>query len=143
MRRRTILEVAFRLQIDVRNSLGDRLHELDIDLVPMQLRTLRAIWNADDVTAQHIVSTLKRDKAQVTRLLNELVARKLVYRLPNPNDKRSKLLKLTDEGNQIFRQIEEIEKVVFEEMVEGISDEDLQIFFKVADQLTENMRKME
>lgn len=142
MRKRTVLEVAFRLQYDVRNVMGDRLHQLDIDLVPMQMRTLRIIWSADNVTSQYIVSALKRDKAQVTRLVNELVARNLVYREPNPEDKRSKILKLTDEGNQIFQQIEDIEKGVFDEMVKGINAEDLQTFFRVADQLTKNMRQM-
>ncbi|WP_420628887.1 MarR family winged helix-turn-helix transcriptional regulator [Candidatus Leptofilum sp.] len=142
MRQRTVLEVAFRLQYDVRDVFADRLHQLDIDLVPMQMRALRAIWSADAVTSQHIVGTLKRDKAQVTRLVNELVARNLVYREPNPEDKRSKLLKLTDEGGAIFRQIEDIEKVVFDEMVQGIDEADLETFFRVADQLSENMRQI-
>ncbi|MEM7115145.1 MAG: MarR family transcriptional regulator [Chloroflexota bacterium] len=143
MRKRTVLEVAFRLQYDVINVLSEQLHGIDVDLVPMQMRVLRAIWRGDNVTSQHVVAALKRDKAQVTRLVNELVARNLVYREPNPNDKRSKLLKLTDEGEHIFRQVEEVEKVVFAEMAKGIAEEDMQTFFRVADMLSENMQQME
>ncbi|RME98410.1 MAG: MarR family transcriptional regulator [Chloroflexi bacterium] len=127
---------------EVRNILASRTSQLDIDLVPMQMRALRTIWSSDNVTSHHIVTTLKRDKAQVARLVNELCARNLVYREPNPKDNRSKILKLTDEGNRIFQQLEDIEEVVFDEMVQGIDEEDLQTFFRVADQLSENMRQM-
>lgn len=142
MRKRTILEVAFRLQYDVRDTLSERLHQLDLDLVPLQMRALRTIWSADDVTSQHIAMRLKRDKAQITRLVNELCARNLVYREPNPKDNRSKILKLTDEGHQIFHQIENVEEGVFNKMIKGIDEEDLQTFFRVADKLSENMQQM-
>lgn len=105
MRKRTVLEVAFRLQYDVHTVMAERLHTLNLDIGQMQMRALRTIWSADDVTSQHIASTLKRDKAQVTRLLNELVTKGLAYREPNPEDKRSKLLRLTAEGNHIFRRL--------------------------------------
>ena len=143
MRQKTVLEVAFRLQIDVRTVVADRMHALDTNFSQMHMRALRAIWSADNVTSQHIVSILKRDKAQVTRLVNELVELNLVYREQNPNDKRSKLLKLTKEGANIFRQIEDIEKDVVKDMLKGIETEDLETFFNVADQISENIRLME
>lgn len=143
MRKRTILEAAFRLEIDVRTVMGDRMHSLNLGISQMQMRALRAIWSSHDVTSQYIASTLKRDKAQVTRLINELVEQGLVEREPNPEDMRSKLLRLTEAGNHIFRQIEEVQQEVYSEMVKGIDESDLQTFFKVSDQLSENIRQME
>ena len=143
MRKRTVLEAAFRLEIDVRTVMGDRMHALNLGISQMQMRALRAIWSAHNVTSQYIASTLKRDKAQVTRLVNELVEQGLVEREPNPEDMRSKLLRLTEAGNHIFRQIEEIQQEVYSEMVKGIDESDLQTFFKVSDQLSENIRQME
>ncbi len=143
MRQRTILEVAFRLQYDIRNLLATQLHDLNIGIGQMQMRALRAIWRIDNATSQDIVSTLKRDKAQVTRLVHELCEKGLVVRVPNPDDKRSKLLQLTDAGSHIFKQIEAIEKAAIAEMAKDIAPEDLQTFFDVADQLAENMRLME
>ena len=143
MRKRTVLETAFRLQYDVRTVMAARLHTLNVNIGQMQMRALRTIWSSDDVTSQHIVGTLKRDKAQVTRLVNELVAQNLVYREPNPEDKRSKLLRLTEEGNDIFRRIENIETAVLDKMVKDIDKEELETFFNVADQLSENMRQIE
>ena len=143
MRKRTVLEAAFRLEIDMRTATGERMHALNLGISQMQMRALRAIWSTDDMTSQYIASTLKRDKAQVTRLVNELVEQGLVEREPNPEDMRSKLLRLTEAGNHIFRQIEEVQREVYSEMVNGIDESDLQTFFKVSDQLSENIRQME
>jgi DNA-binding MarR family transcriptional regulator len=143
MRNRTIHEVAFRLTFDVQTCMSPSIAKLGIDLSAMQLRAMRAIWSKKHATAQFVVSTLKRDKAQVSRLIDELCTRKLVCRIANPEDDRSKLLQLTDAGIHIFQQIENIERRVGKKMIKDIEKSDLATFFRVADQLSENMRVME
>jgi DNA-binding MarR family transcriptional regulator len=108
----------------------------------MKMRALRVIWSSDEATAQDIVSTIKRDKAQVARLVEDLCEQNLVERRMNPNDKRSKLLRLTDCGRDIFNKVEQIEQSFANELIEGIPKEELEVFFGVADKLSENMKSM-
>ncbi|WDE06270.1 MarR family transcriptional regulator [Thalassomonas viridans] len=137
-----IHEVAFRLAFDVKNCLSDTIECVGSGLAPMHMRALRVVWKKQQATALDIAQTLKRDKAQITRLINTLLQDEFVSRIPNPNDKRSQLLMLTDKGKGIFARIEAAEALLATEMTRDITAEDLAIFFKVADQLSDNMMKM-
>lgn len=139
---RTIHEVAFRLSYDLRTQIAPKLGELEIKPAPLQLRAMRQIWSTGGATLQDIAATLKRDKSQVKRLIDELVAAQLIRREPNPDDKRSKILMLTDKGSDFFASIEAIEATFSAQLTAGISEEELATFFKVSDQLSDNLRKV-
>lgn len=91
----------------------DQLHELmhhyrsqmqglardDADgLGPMEARALGYFARHPDATASDLVQHARRDKAQVTRLVQLLVERGLLVALADPADRRSRRLRLTDAG---------------------------------------------
>ncbi|WP_020412815.1 MarR family winged helix-turn-helix transcriptional regulator [Microbulbifer variabilis] len=136
---RTVHEAAFRLSYDLSLQIAPELGRLSMKLAPQQLRAMRQIWTKEESTLAELSATLKRDKGQVTRLVDELCSLDMVKRVPNPNDGRSKLLKLTKKGYKFFETIEEIEAEFSQQLTKGISKEDLKVFFSVADQLSENL----
>lgn len=140
---RTVHEVAFRLSHDMSLQIAPRLGELGKTLAPQQLRTMRLIWSGENVTLVDVADTLKRDKAQVVRLIDKLVEAGMVTREPNPEDGRSKILKLTPEGYAFFEGIEALEADFSEKLVEGIARQDLETFFRVSDQLSKNLRDID
>jgi len=139
---RSIHEVAFRLSYDMGVQIRPRMVDSDVSLAPQQLRTMRRVWTTGQATLADICATLKRDKGQVTRIVDELCELDLLVRTPNPNDGRSKLVELTRRGTKVFETIERIEEEFSSELIEGISKEDLAAFFRVSDRLSENMRRM-
>ncbi len=142
MRKNTIHEAAFRLAFDVKTIIAAEVRKLDIKLTPMQMRALRVIWRKANATSQDIASVLKRDKGQITRLINGLCDQNFVERTLNPKDNRSKSLRLTKAGEQIFRKVENIEEKLLDEMTKGIAETDLDVFFNVANKLSENMKQI-
>jgi len=142
-RKRTVHEVAFRLNMDMTMQIAPRLGALDASLSQQQLRTMRLIWSHDQVTLVDIAQTLKRDKSQVVRLIDELSKADMVAREPNPKDGRSKILKLTPKGEAFFTKIEDIEAQFSDQLVDNIDPKDLDAFFKVADRLSENLKKID
>ena len=124
------------LQINSRLETGSKL-------ALQQLRTLRLIWSRDKTTLIDVAKTLKRDKAQVTRLVDELCKANMVTREPNPDDGRSKILKITRAGRQFFEKVEQIEEQFSKELTKGISTQELQTFFAVSDRLSDNLRDIE
>ena len=77
-RKRTVHEVAFRLSFDMQTLMAGKVGDFGVELTPLKMRILRVIWSADDVTAQDITLVLKRDKAQVARIVEDLVKQNLV-----------------------------------------------------------------
>ena len=139
---RTVHEAAFRLSFDLSIQIAPRLNSLDIQLTKQQLRAMRQIWAKEKATLTELTKTLKRDKGQIARLIDELAGMKMVERIPNPEDGRSKLLQLTPKGYQFFESIEKIEAEFSDRLTKGIDKEHLEIFFSVSDTLSDNLRDL-
>ena len=141
-KKRTIHEVAFRLSYDLTQQIAPHIGKLEVKPAPLQIRAMRQIWSSESTTSQDIAVALKKDKSQVKRIVDELCAMELINRAPHPTDRRSKILQLTQKGNDFFTAIEAIETTFSQQLIEGISEQDLTTFFKVSDVLTANMQKM-
>ena len=142
-KKRTIHEAVFRLSYDLGLQISPQLQDLKVKLAPQQLRAMRQIWSDKETTLLELSKTLKRDKGQVTRLIDDLCALSMVERIPNPNDGRSKVLRLTKGGLQFFENIENIEAQFSKQLTKGISKEQLDVFFQVSDHLSKNLRELD
>ncbi|WP_445364278.1 MarR family winged helix-turn-helix transcriptional regulator [Microbulbifer sp. ANSA003] len=140
---RSIHEAIFRLSYDLGMQIAPQLEEMRIKLAPQQLRAMRQIWAQQELTPAELGGALKRDKGQITRLVDELCTSGMVERVPNPSDGRSKLLRLTGKGNQFFARVEEVEGNFSKDLMQGIDKKNLQAFFAVADQLSRNLTKID
>ena len=138
--KRSVHEVAFRLSYDMSLQIRPRLGEIGVELAPQQLRVMRLIWSAGQTTLVDIAHTLKRDKSQVVRIIDELSRLGMIVRKPNPDDGRSKILVLTRKAMKFFEKIEAIESQFARELTQGIRKSDLDVFYKVSDQLSNNLR---
>ena len=112
----------------LKSRLADAFARRGIGYPPMQLKVLRMVSRIDACNAQCVAQTLDRDKAQVTRLLQELVNDGVLERIPNPVDKRSQLLHLTEEGSVLYQQMLDAEQEVLRELAGMLSSEDQQAF---------------
>ena len=115
------------------------LSETGTSVAPMHVKSLHIINRKSPCTAQDIALTMGRDKAQVTRLINDLIARSLVFKEPNPNDKRSQFITLTETGQELVKVMAKVQKEVMDFMQKDISEEDLAAFNRVAVAMTDNL----
>ena len=141
-KKRTIHEVAFRLSHDMALQVAPEIEKFELGLTKQQMRAMRLIWAHDQATLVDVASTLKRNKAQVVRLVDELCNAGMVVRKPNPKDGRSKLLSLTQRATDFFDAVEAIEEKFSAQMTDGISEQDLATFFAVADKLSANLKDL-
>lgn len=142
MKHPAIHEAIFQLFYDIGACLYKSGELDDITLPTMELRAMRAVKTASQASPAEIASVLKRDRAQVTRLISELTEKGMLVSKPNPNDKRSRVLKLTVEGSEIFERVLAAEALVQEQLLEGIEAPDLEAFFRVSAQLSANAAKI-
>ncbi|KZM39273.1 MAG: MarR family winged helix-turn-helix transcriptional regulator [Marinomonas sp.] len=140
-KKQTIHQAVFPLSIDLQMKMNPKLDGLSVRPTLMQLRAMRQIRMTGQSTLLDISNTLKRDKSQIKRLVDELDELGLVRREPNPKDKRSKLLFLTQKGIEFFEYVERVEMTFSEQLMEGISDEELEVFFNVSNRLLTNLRE--
>ncbi len=133
------LDSLFNLAHTLKRKIHDHLEEMQLGIAPMHVRVLKIINAKTPCTAVDIANFLDRDKAQVTRLLNTLIAQELIIKQPNPEDKRSQCLEVTATGKEITNQITEINKQIFSQMAAGISEQQLESFMAVTDKMMHNL----
>lgn len=116
---------------------------LDITLAPFGITSGQ--WNAMNQLEEHgamtqkqLAELLRKEQATVARLLDRLVKRDLVKRTPNPKDRRANIIENTPAASKLLVEIEPAVIARADQIAEGISDDDLSIFFDVLDQIRHN-----
>lgn len=133
------LESLFQLMYAVRATLSDDLAKEDVGVAPMQVKVLKMIKARRQCTAQDIAETFRRDKAQIARLIQNLISQNLINRAPNPADKRSQLLELNDNALRILRQTKRIESGLMDKMFTDVSASEQALFVSLAKRLRSNL----
>jgi DNA-binding MarR family transcriptional regulator len=83
-----------------------KLRQNNIDLTFEMLTVLRCLWDQDGINQQEIANLTVKDKASMTYLLDNLTKRNLVYRREDINDRRNKIVQLTEQGKNLHSQIQ-------------------------------------
>lgn len=135
-----LIESMFRLMRSFKSCLSAELEAEGLSIAPMHMKLLKMIAAMDECTAQRIAQAIHRDKAQVNRVVQDLVAQEMIERSPNPADKRSQLLSLSDKGEAALQSMKAVENRVLCRMTHGIEIENQQVFITLAEQLRSNLQ---
>lgn len=107
----------------------------------MCLRHLYA--NPDGLTRTKIVRLCDIDKAQVSRVINELCAKGYVIETENENINYRKRLKLTPLGKDIAEKINKLIIDINTYVSSDIDPEELAAFYRVFEKLCERLKESE
>tara|TARA_Y100001956_G_scaffold34087_1_gene33482 strand:+ start:1423 stop:1797 length:375 start_codon:yes stop_codon:yes gene_type:complete len=119
--------------------MSEQIESLDSEIAPMNIRVMKIITKKSPCTAIDIAHFLNRDKAQVTRLVNALINQELVKKSPNPEDKRSQLLVLTNKGEDIMTKVSNIDREMLQRMTKGMNEDELEQFSQIASKMAQNL----
>lgn len=76
-------------------------HFAPFDLTPLQFAVLMKLHAAGPLSQNHLGRLTAMDPNTVQGVILRLLKRRLVMRQPSPEDRRRKLLSLTDEGSRL------------------------------------------
>jgi len=82
-------------------------------------------YRKDGQTQQELSNIAVKDKAAITRLLNVLEKKNIVLRIPDRNDKRSKLVYLTHKAKDFKPDLIAVVEELLEEAEQGIPLEEM------------------
>jgi DNA-binding MarR family transcriptional regulator len=93
-----------RLAAEVSERLA-RIYSERFDLDIPQWRVLATLAGEGESSAQAIVQSTRTHKSTISRAVQQLEEKRLIARVVSGNDKRTQVLKLTSEGQRLFRQL--------------------------------------
>ena len=79
----------------------------EFDLAPAQVMALKALEPGRPRPMSELAAAMRCDNSNVTGIVDRLEARGLVERRPGVNDRRVKMLEVTEDGEQLRRRLRE------------------------------------
>lgn len=113
--------------------------ENGIELSREQWSVLAVLWENNGCSQQHIAEKSFRDRPSVTRLIDNMEKDGLVERKPDPNDRRSNLIFLTQKGKDLEDKIIPLVNKTVEESYQGISKENILTVKAVLQEIYSNL----
>lgn len=135
-------EIAVELNLTgckLKQFLAAKLREQGVPLTPEQFLLIDLLWNNGAMSQQQLADQMHKDKNSVTKLVDAIERKGFVIRQQNTNDRRSNTIILTDMANQLKPGAKEKGIHILDEMIEGISENELRSFLKTLHKLNQNM----
>lgn len=114
----------------------------DINLGFTEFSILMYIIKVDTSNQEQIAKHFLLDKGAVAKALNKLEKKKFITRTDNPNNKREKLITMTEQGKSIINllnaQLQEWHNYLFE----GLNKSDIDAYIQTTLKIAENAAKI-
>lgn len=137
----SVTDIFFNILHSYKMAMRSTLKGHEPRLNGMNVKCLAFISNKENCTANDIVILFNRDKAQIARLIKEMMVNDWLTKAANPEDKRSQLLQLTSTGKELAELIRKTEQQVYKKMQENISAQELNEFKRIALNISANLKK--
>lgn len=114
-----------------------------VDLTPEQFLLIDLLWNQGPLSQQELADQLQKDKNSVTKLVDAAERKGFVIRQQNPSDRRSNTIILTDLALSLKDDAKTKGIFILDQMLNGISEDELNAFLVTLAKLCDNMDKAE
>ncbi len=123
-----------------RQFIQAKLKEHNVDLTFEMLQVMACLWNQDGINQQETANITVKDKASMTYLIDNLTKRGLVYRTEDANDRRNKLILLTEQGKFLKTSIQPVIDEMHEASGKNIDVSKLKEFMAILDKIEDNLK---
>ena len=108
------------------------------DVTPVQYAALAAIGAQPDIDATRLAQLIALDRSTTGSVLERLEAKALVQRNPSPEDRRIKLLRLSDSGRALLREVEAAVERAQRRIVAPLRPDERKTFLRLLARLVES-----
>ncbi|SPL66401.1 Transcriptional regulator, MarR family [Ochrobactrum soli] len=123
----------------LRTVFDARVKERGLTLA--RARTLLALIEQEGLYQKELAETLEIENATMVRLLDGLERQSFIERQTVEGDRRAKRVVMTEEGKILAEQVEKLAGDVREDLLEGVTDEELSVALNVLRKMSESMNK--
>lgn len=135
-------EIAVELNLTgckLKQYIAAMLRIKGVPLTPEQFMLIDLLWNQGSMTQQQLADQMQKDKNSVTKLVDAIEKKGFVVREQNLKDRRANTLVLTEKALQLRDGAKRKGISILDNILEGISEEELRLFLSTLRKLNSNM----
>ena len=123
----------------LKQFIASKLKQMGVPLTPEQFMLIDLLWNHGEMSQQQLADLMQKDKNSVTKLVDAIEKKGFVVRRQNRTDRRSNTLVLTENANQLKPGAKQKGISILDQMLDGISEDELRAFLTTLRKLNVNM----
>lgn len=135
-------EIAVELNLTgckLKQYIAAMLKMQDVPLTPEQFLLIDLLWNQGEMSQQQLADKMQKDKNSVTKLVDAIERKGFVIRKQNSSDRRSNTIVLTEKAELLKNEAKQKGILILDNMLEGITEEELRSFLGTLHKLNSNM----
>lgn len=137
----TASDLIYLVARHLRQKLSNFFKKAQIDLSPEQWRLLLQVAEKNGRPQSEFADPILNDRPNITRIIDGLEKRGFLARSAAPDDRRSTLIHLTDDGKELMNAY--IPEVIEErsKYVEGLNEKDVSELIRIMTIIEANLQK--
>ncbi len=129
------------LNCKIKKRFSDMLQSHDINLTPEQYLVMDILWDEESLSQQTIADILQKDKNSVTKFIDSLEKKGLVFRSTDKADRRINNISVSEEGSKLKQKTTDVAVNTMESVLDGISEDELAICITVMEKIKKNIEE--
>jgi DNA-binding MarR family transcriptional regulator len=121
------------------NRLNQRFKANHYPVTFEQWTILIHLWTEDGLSQHELCIKTKKDNPSVCRLIDNMIKRGLVKRVPHPTDRRTNLIYLTSDRKELEKKLNREAFNNVQHATNGISQNEIDICLHVLKQIIKNL----
>ena len=129
--------IIYRTALKMKSTLQRILKDRGFDITPEQWGILRVLWEEEGLSQKEIGDRLFKDKPNITRMLDALERKGLIFR--QPTDRRRYSIFLTKEGKKLQEEVLPTVLEMQEKAINALTKNDLETLQNLLNQIYGNL----
>jgi DNA-binding MarR family transcriptional regulator len=130
--------IIYRTALALKSALQRSFKENGYEITAEQWGIIRHLWEEDGLSQREIGEKAAKDKPNITRMLDALEKKRLIFRQPDPRDRRKYCIYLTKEGKQLYECLVPLAQNLREKVTHNLARQELDRLKDTLDKIYHN-----
>ncbi len=118
--------IIYRTALALKSALQRCFKENGYEITGEQWAIIRHLWEEEALSQREIAEKTSKDKPNITRMLDALEKKRLIFRQSDPRDRRKYCIYLTKEGKQLYERLLPLTQNLRQRVTQNLAPEEIE-----------------
>jgi DNA-binding MarR family transcriptional regulator len=134
--------IIYRTALALKSALQRFFKENGFEITAEQWAIIRHLWEEDGLSQRELAEKTSKDKPNITRMIDALEQKRLVFRQPDPRDRRKYCIYLTKEGKHLQERLLPLAQDLRERVTQNLTAQELDLLKDTLDKIYQNICRL-
>jgi DNA-binding MarR family transcriptional regulator len=134
--------IIYRTALALKSALQRFFKEHGFEITAEQWAVIRHLWDEDGLSQREIAERTSKDKPNITRMVDALEQKRLVFRQPDPRDRRKYCIYLTKEGKHLQERLWPLAQDLRERVTQNLTPPEIDLLKGTLNKIYQNICRL-